>query len=324
MKAILVRAFGGPEVLKLEDVPEPAPGPGQIVVAMKAAGVNPVETYVRAGLYPSKPDLPYCPGSDAAGVVESVGRGVKGLRPGDRVFLYVYAGGGSGTYAEKTLCAASRAFPLPKTLSFEQGAALGVPYGTAHRALFARGRAKKGETVLIHGASGGVGVAAVQLARAAGLEVLGTGGGAEGAAFVKSLGADASFDHRAPGYQDEILKATGGRGPDLIVEMLANANLPADLALAAPRGRIVVVGSRGAVTIDARATMMKDLDVLGMTMRNVGGEKDVAALYAALGKGLKSGALKPAIGKRFPLVEAAKAHEAVMTPGARGKIVLIP
>jgi NADPH2:quinone reductase len=320
MKAILVRAFGGPEVLKLEDVPEPRPGPGQVVVAVKAAGVNPVEAYVRAGMYPAKPELPYCPGSDAAGVVEAVGRGVKGVKAGDRVYVY---GAVSGVYAEKALCATPRVFPLPKSLSFEQGAALGVPYGTARRALFQRGRAKKGETVLIHGASGGVGVAAVQLARAAGLKVLGTGGGGEGAAFVKALGAHAVFDHRAPGYQDEIVKATGGKGPDLIVEMLANVNLPADFALAAPRGRIVIVGSRGPVSIDARGTMMKDLDVLGMSLRNVD-EKGVAAIHAALGKGLKSGALKPVIAKSFPLAEAARAHEAVMAPGARGKIVLIP
>jgi len=320
MKTILVRAFGGPEVLQIEEAPDPAPGPGQVVVAVKAVGVNPVETYVRAGLYPSKPALPYCPGSDAAGVVAALGRGVKGLKTGDRVYVYGAVG---GVYAERALCATSRVFALPKALSFEQGAALGVPYGTAHRALFARGRAKKGETVLIHGASGGVGVAAVQLARAAELNVLGTGGGAEGAAFVKSLGAHAAFDHRAPGYQDEILKASGGKGPDLIVEMLANVNLPADLALAAPRGRVVVVGSRGPVSIDARATMMKDLDVLGMSLRNAG-EDAIAAIHAALVKGLKSGALAPVIGKSFPLADAAKAHEAMLSPGARGKIVLIP
>jgi NADPH2:quinone reductase len=320
MKTILVRAFGGPEVLKLEDAAEPTPGPGQVVVDVKAVGVNPVETYVRAGLYPSKPELPYCPGADAAGAVAALGEGVRGLRVGDRVYVY---GAVSGVYAEKALCARASVFPLPKSLSFEQGAALGVPYGTAHRALFHRGRAKKGETVLIHGASGGVGVAAVQLARAAGLTVLGTGGGPEGAAFVTSIGAHAAFDHRAPGYQDEILAAAGGNGPDLILEMLANVNLPADLTLASPRGRIVVVGSRGPVTIDARATMMKDLDVLGISMRNADAE-DVAEIHAALAQGLKSGALKPVIGKSFPLAEAAQAHEAVMSPGARGKIVLIP
>ena len=319
MKAILVRAFGAPEVLRVEEVPAPAPGAGQALVAVKAIGVNPVDAYIRAGIYPRKPELPYTPGTDAAGVVEAVGPGVTTIKPGDRV--YVYALGAA--YAEKVSVESSRAFPLPPALSFEQGAALGVPYGTAHRALFLHGGARKGEIVLIHGASGGVGVAAVQLALRAGLTVIGTGGGGEGAAFVKSLGAHHALDHRAAGYQDEILKLTGGRGADVIVEMLANVNLPADLALAAPRGRITVVGSRGPVTIDPRAAMTKDAAIHGMSLWNMT-DAERAEVHADLGRGLADGSLKPVIGARFPLAEAAKAHEAVLSSGARGKIVLIP
>lgn len=323
MKAILVRRFGGPEVLTLEDAPEPAAGKGQVVVALKAVGVNPVEAYVRSGTYPRKPELPFVPGSDAAGVVEAVGAGVTGLKAGDRVFVYAYGPGSPGVYAQKAAVDATRVFPLPKALSFEQGAALGVPYGTAHRALFGRAAAKKDESVLIHGASGGVGVAAVQLALAAGLKVYGTGGGAEGAAFVKSLGAHHALDHRAAGYQDALLALTGGKGFDVIVEMLANQNLPADLSLLAPRGRVVVVGSRGPVTIDARMTMMKDSSVLGMSMGNLtDAERD--AVYASLVQSLQRGDLAPVVGKTFPLADAAAAHDAVMAAGARGKIVLIP
>lgn len=317
MKAVRVRAFGGPEVLRVEDVPAPAPGAGTVVVAAKAVGVNPVEAYIRAGTYPRKPELPYTPGTDAAGVVES--SGAAGFKAGDRV--YVYAAGGA--YAEMVAADASRVFPLPSGLSFEQGAALGVPYATAHRALFAHGGARKGETVLIHGASGGVGVAAVQLALRAGLTVMGTGGGAEGAAFVKSLGARHALDHRAAGYQDEILRLTGGRGVDVIVEMLANANLPADLALLAPRGRVTVVGSRGPVQIDPRAAMTKDAAIHGMSLWNMT-EAERAEVHADLGRGLRDGSLRPEIGKRFALSEAGRAHEAVMSSGARGKIVLIP
>ncbi|MFI5344755.1 MAG: NADPH:quinone reductase [Elusimicrobiota bacterium] len=320
MKAIVVRAFGGPEVLRVEEAPAPGPGAGQLLVAIKAVGVNPVETYVRAGIYPRKPALPYTPGTDAAGVVESVGAGVSSFKPGDRVYVYGTVG---GAYAEKAVVEFSRAFPLPEPLSFEQGAALGVPYGTAHRALFHRAGAKKGETVLIHGASGGVGVAAVQIAVAAGLTVIGTGGGPQGAAFVRSLGAHHALDHRASGYQDEILRLNGGKGVDVIVEMLANVNLPADLALAAAGGRIVVVGSRGPVQIDPRAAMTKDASVLGMSLGNMS-DSDRSIVHASLAPGLKSGALKPAIGARFPLADAAKAHEAVLASGARGKIVLIP
>lgn len=320
MKAVLVRAFGGPEVLRVEEVPAPKPGAGQVLVAVKAIGVNPVETYVRAGIYPRKPELPYTPGTDAAGVVEAAGPGAAAFKPGDRVYVYGAVG---GVYAEKAVVEISRAFPLPKSLSFEQGAALGVPYGTAHRALFHRAGAKKGETVLIHGASGGVGVAAVQLALAAGLTVIGTGGGPEGAAFVGSLGAHLALDHRAAGYQDKILELTGGKGADVIVEMLANVNLPADLALAAPGGRIVVVGSRGPVEIDPRAAMTKDVSIHGMSLWNMS-DADRAKVHAALAEGLAGGALKPAIGARFPLADAPKAHEAVLASGARGKIVLRP
>ena len=319
MKAITVRRFGAPEVLTLEDAPEPRAQQGQVLVAVKAAGVNPVDAYIRAGIYPRKPELPYVPGTDASGIVEAVGPDAAGFKAGDRVYVFALA----GAYAEKAAVDASRVFPLPPALSFEQGAALGVPYATAHRALFLHGGARKGETVLIHGASGGVGVAAVQLALRAGLTVIGTGGGAEGAAFVKSLGAQHALDHRAAGYQDEILKLTAGKGVDVIVEMLANVNLPADLALAAPRGRITVVGSRGPVTIDPRAAMMKDLAIHAMSLWNMT-EAERAEVHADLGRGLADGSLQPVIGTRFPFAAAAKAHEAVLSSGARGKIVLIP
>ncbi|MDX6770941.1 MAG: NADPH:quinone reductase [Elusimicrobiota bacterium] len=319
MKAVVVRAFGGPEVLALEDLPDPRPGPGQVLVSVRAVGVNPVETYVRAGAYGRLPPLPYTPGTDAAGVVEAVGAGAP-YAAGDRVYLYGAVG---GTYAQKAVAESTRVFPLPPALSFEQGAAIGVPYGTAHRALFHHGGARPGETVLVHGASGGVGVAAVQLAAAAGLTVIGTAGGPDGVAFVKGLGAALALDHRVAGYLDEAVRATGGRGPDLIVEMLANANLPEDLRVAAARGRVVIVGSRGKVEIDPRLTMSKDLAVRGMSLWNMGDDERVA-LHAALAPALASGALRPVVGRAFPLADAAKAHEAILAPGARGKIVLVP
>jgi NADPH2:quinone reductase len=320
MKIVLVEKFGGPEVLAVTDAPRPAPGTGEVLVDLKAVGVNPVDTYIRSGIYPRKPELPYIPGTDAAGVIEEVGPGTAPFKPGDRVYVY---GATNGVYAQKAVVELSRVFPLPDKLSFEQGAAIGVPYATAHRALFHFARAKKGETVLIHGASGGVGVAAVQLALAAGLNVIGTGGGAEGSAFVKTLGAQHALDHRAPGYQDELLRLTAGKGLDVIVEMLANANLSLDLNLSAPRGRIVIVGSRGPVTIDPRAAMSKDLTISGMSLWNMN-DAERAETHAALGRGLASGALSPIVGRWFPLAEADRAHEEVLKPGARGKIVLIP
>lgn len=319
MKAIVVRAFGGPEALTLEEVADPKPGPGEVLVDVRAIGVNPVDTYVRAGAYGRLPSLPYTPGTDAAGVIEAAGPGAPFVA-GQRVYVY---GAVAGVYSQKAVVEASRVFILPQPLSFEQGAAIGVPYGTAHRALFHHGGAKTGETVLIHGASGGVGVAALQLAVAAGLTVIGTAGGAEGVAFVKSLGAPHALDHRAAGYLDEAVRLTGGRGPDLVIEMLANVNLPEDLRVAAPRGRVVIVGSRGKVEIDPRLTMSKDLTVRGMSLWNMGDAERVAT-HADLARGLAAGTLKPVVGKAFALTDAAKAHEAVLSPGARGKIVLRP
>lgn len=310
MKAILVRAYGGPEVLSLGEVETPSPGPGQVLIAVKAIGVNPVDVYLHTGTYTRKIALPYIPGSDAAGVVEAAGPG-SDFKPGERVYVNALA-----VYAEKALVPAGRAWRLPDALSFEQGAAIGVPFATAHRALFHSGEAKKGESVLIHGASGGVGVAAVQLALAAGLKVTGTAGGAEGVAFLKSLGVTDARDHRAPGYLGELK-------PDLIVEMLANENLNEDLRIAAQRGRVVIVGSRGAINLDPRMTMTKDLTVRGMSLFNMT-DAERAAVHADLGKGFASGPLKPVIGLKFPLADAAKAHAAVMASGARGKIVLLP
>jgi NADPH2:quinone reductase len=319
MKAIRVHVTGGPEVLKLEDVPDPSPGPGQVLVKVHAVGVNPVETYIRSGKYGWK-DFPYTPGADAAGVVEAAGTGVTKVKPGDRVYT---AGSATGTYAQKTVAPEARVFPLPANVSFSQGAALGVPYATAHRAIFHRGRAQPGETVLIHGASGGVGTAATQLARAFGLTVIGTGGTDEGRRLVREQGAHHVLDHKAPDYLDQLMKLTGGKGVDLILEMLANVNLDKDLSVLAKNGRVVVVGNRGRIEIDPRQTMARDADIRGMTLMNATDE-DLRGIHAHLIAGLENGTLRPIIGKEMPLADAAGAHERVLEPGAYGKIVLVP
>jgi NADPH2:quinone reductase len=166
MKAIRVHEFGGPEVLKLEDVPTPQPSAGQALVRIHAAGVNPYDTYMRAGTYAIKPSLPYTPGSDGAGIVEAVGEGVKRVRQGDRVYV---ARTLSGAYAEYALALEEQVHALPANIDFKQGAGIWVPYGTAYHALYHSARAHASETVLVHGASGGVGIAALQIARATGL-----------------------------------------------------------------------------------------------------------------------------------------------------------
>jgi NADPH2:quinone reductase len=319
MKSIRVHAFGDPSVLQLQDVPDPVPAAGQVVVKLHAVGVNPVETYVRKGIYGPKP-FPYTPGSDGAGVVDAVGPGVAKWKVGDRVYV---AGAVDGTYAERALCPADRVHPLPAGMSFEQGAAVGVPYATAYRALVRRGRVAAGETLLVHGATGGVGLAAVQIARALGLTVLGTGGTDRGRDVARREGAHHVLDHTKAGYEQDVLAHTGGRGVDVILEMLANVNLAKDLTLLARDGRVVVVGSRGKVEIDPRETMKRDADVRGMTLMNAG-DAELVGIHAALVAGLENGTLRPVVGRSFPLADAAAAHEAVMAAGALGKIVLKP
>ncbi len=320
MKAIRVHEFGGPEVLKLEDVPEPKAGAWQVVVEVKAAGVNPYDTYMRQGTYAIKPDLPYTPGSDAAGIVESVGEGVQGVAPGDRVYV---GGTITGAYAQKTVADAWQVHPLPANISFPQGAGVNVPYATAFRALWRIAHAQSGETVFIHGASGGVGIAAVQLARAGGLTVIGTGGTERGRELVASQGAHYALDHRAPGYLDELRKITMGRGPDVILEMLANVNLAKDLSVLAIKGRVVVIGNRGNIEINPREIMQRDAAVLGMVLWNTS-RPELASIHAGIVAGLESGSLRPIVGKELPLAEAPQAHRAVIEQSAYGKIVLVP
>jgi NADPH2:quinone reductase len=320
MKAIVVREFGGPEVLGLEETSTPRAGTGQVLVRIHAAGVNPYDTYMRNGTYAIKPPLPYTPGSDGAGVVEAVGEGVKDIKPGDRVYV---ANTLTGAYAEYALALESQVHPLPAKITYAQGAGVWVPYGTAYHALYQCTRARAGETVLIHGASGGVGIAAVQMARATGLIVLGTASTEKGRELVKREGADQVFDHTNPDYREQILKATGGRGVDLVLEMLANVNLGHDLKLLAFHGRVVVIGSRGDVTITPRDLMMRRGSIHAFTLWGIT-EAEENELHAGLIAGLANGTLRPIVGKELPLAEAARAHKEVLEPGAFGKIVLVP
>lgn len=321
MKAIRAHAFGGPEVLQLDEIDAPTAGPGEVVIDIKAAGVNPADTYMRGGAYAIVPDLPYIPGGDAGGVISAVGAGVTKFSVGDRVACGTALGFTmQECYAEQVVRAEGDVVALPEGVSFAQGAALGVPYATAHYGLFARGGAKAGETVFIHGASGAVGTAAIQLAKRAGLRVIGSAGTAKGMQLVLDEGADVAVDHTAEGYVDTVREASDG-GPQLILEMLANVNLAADLDLVAKYGRIVIIGNRGEITINPRLTMMKELDVRGLALFN-GTRAQMEAIMDDLMAGLADGSLNPIIGTEMPLAEAAAAHIKVLEPGAHGKLVL--
>jgi NADPH:quinone reductase len=320
MKAIRIHEFGEPDVMKYEDIENALPKEGQVLVKILAVGVNPVETYIRSGTYARKPTLPYTPGADGAGIVEEVGAGVVSYKKGDRVYL---SGSLTGTYAEIALCAQHHVHPLPKNVSFQQGAALGVPYGTAYRALFQRAHAVAGETALIHGATGGVGIAAVQLSLAAGLAVIATGGSKRGRDLLADQGVEHILDHSSEGYLDSINSLTADRGVDVIMEMFAHVNLSKDIKVLAKNGRVVVIGNRGGVEIDPRDLMARDSAIMGMTLFNAN-EADLKMIHAGLIAGLSNNTLRPVIGKEFPLKDASQAHQAVMGKGAYGKIVLIP
>lgn len=320
MKAIRVHQTGAPDVMKLEEIEKPEVGAGGLLIKVFAAGVNPVDTYIRSGNYGSV-RTPYTPGFDAAGEVEAVGNGIASFKPGDRVYT---ASSQTGAYAEYVLCQEGQVHALPENVTFRQGAGVYVPYATAYRALFQKAAGRPGECVLIHGASGGVGIAAVQLARSHGFKVTGTASTDKGRELVLEQGAHYVFNHKADGHLERAVEeATGGEGYDVIIEMLANVNLDKDLDALARNGRVVVVGSRGRIEIDPRKAMGKDLSILGMTVLNAS-EADAESIHAALVAGLGNGTLNPVVERAFPLADAAAAHDAVMEPGAYGKIVLIP
>ncbi|KAM9244184.1 quinone oxidoreductase [Dugong dugon] len=321
MRAVRVFEFGGPEVLKLRsDVARPIPKNHQVLIKVHACGVNPVETYIRSGTYNRLPPLPYTPGSDVAGVIEAVGDNVSAFKKGDRVFT---TGTVSGGYAEYAVAADHMVYSLPEKLDFKQGAAIGIPYFTAYRALFHSARAKAGETVLVHGASGGVGIATCQIARAYGLRVLGTAGTEKGQNIVLQNGAHEVFNHKDVNYIDEIKKSVGDKGINVIIEMLSNVNLSNDLKLLSHGGRVIIVGSRGPIEINPRDTMTKESSIIGVSLFSSSTE-EFQQSAAALQAGMETGWLKPVIGSQYPLEKVAQAHENIIHgSGTAGKMILL-
>ncbi|WP_134699417.1 NADPH:quinone reductase [Ammoniphilus sp. YIM 78166] len=323
MKAIQITEFGGPEVLTCTEVAEPTPAANEVRVKLYAAGVNPNETYIRTGTYSFLvPELPYTPGFDGAGIVDGVGEGVGHLKVGDRVFVAaLLAKRNTGTYAQKVVCDSNAVHRLPESISYQAGAALGIPALTAYRALFHRAKIKPGETVLIHGASGGVGVLAVQMAKGIGANVIGTASTEEGRSLVKASGAAHALNHITENSIDKILSLTNGKGPDVIIEFLANVNLETDLKIIAPYGRIIIVGNRGSLEINPRLAMMKEADILGLALFNALPHEYNESLHAVEAF-LESGILQPEIGEELALEDVRKAHEQITSQNARGKIVL--
>lgn len=316
MKTIQVKRFGDPNVLKAVGLPTPEPATSEVLVEVRAIGVNPVDAICRSGAAPWV-SPPFVPGFDGAGVVVKAGPDSH-WSPGDRVYFTLTA----SAYAEYVCCAPDHLFTLPESVSFETGAALGIPYFTAYGALFLRAGLKSGQTLFVRGASGAVGSAAVQLAVARGVKVLGTAGSEAGLASLIQSGAAFALDHRKP-IIDDVLAATDGRGVDLILE-LHSASLSEDLDLLAPHGNALVVGDRSPVCIDPYKLTSRCTGILGFNVSGSLSASDMQTIDSALVAGLANGSLRPNIALRFPLAEAAAAHEALGRSGLNGKIVLIP
>jgi NADPH2:quinone reductase len=294
VKAVRIHEYGGPEVLVYEDVPMPHPGPSQALVRIAAATVNPIDIAVRENRFATPKDPPKIIGTDGAGVVEEVGADVTQVKPGDEVFFSGIGVGSEGSYAEYALIHEQQAVSKPAALSFTDAAALGLVFPTAYYALVTRGAVQADETVLIQGAAGGVGSASVQLAKAFGARVIATIAGAEEAAFVRGLGADETIDYRREDVEERVAALTGGRGPELIHELVISENLPADVRMIAKKGRIVCTGQgpgpEGVVPIGA--ALGKDATLLFMSTTNAG-RAGVAAIAAEIARLVKEGRVKP-------------------------------
>ncbi len=321
MKAMRAHQFGGPEQLRLEDAPEPQLQPGQVLIRVRAAGINPADLVRLSGRLGSLP-LPYIPGTDVCGEVEKVGGGVNNVKEGQRIFGRALTGG----YAERTCLAADEAIPLPANLSFEEGAAIPIPFYTAYQALHNKAALKSGETVLVAAGGGGVGVAAIQLARMAGARVMTTVGSREKAERVAALGAQAAVNYREQDFVAEAQKFTDNKGVDVIIENVAADNLAKDFLAVAPRGRIVVIGTgtgkAGDASFPVFAALMKDVTMLGMSLINAGSAiPQMARILTGL---FSEGKIKALVSKSYPLAQAAQAMEDLVAARVFGKLVLTP
>lgn len=321
MKAIRVREFGPPEVMQLEELPTPTPGPGELVMRIKAAGVSPLHALLRAGFrvgdYPM--DLPLTPGFDAAGVVERVGVGVNRFRVGDRV----YGTSLHGCYAEYGLFNESKVYPLPSTVTFAQAAGMRVPYLSAFYSLFSLARAEPGETVLVQGASGAVGTAAVQLAKAYGLIAIGTAGTEAGRSTVLREGAVHAIDYRAADLWSQVAARTHGRGVDIILETFANQNLVNGLESLAKNGRMVILSGPGKTQFDPLSLIAKGTRIMGLDLLSIP-PAESARIHLLLNAGMETGVLRPLVPHEMPLADAPAAHRALESGEKMGRFALMP
>jgi NADPH:quinone reductase-like Zn-dependent oxidoreductase len=343
MRAVVLTGTGGPEVLQVQERPDPPVGPGEVRIAVKAAGINFAETMARVGLYPDAPKTPCVLGYEVAGEVESVGEGVTAHTAGDRVV----AGTRFGAQAELVTVPADQALPLPDRLSFEQGAAFPVNYGTAYAALVIMGSLRPGDRVLIHAAAGGVGISATQIARNAGAEVFGTASASKHE-VIRAQGVAHAIDYRSQDFEQEVLQITGGEGVDLIIDALGPTSFRKDYRLLRSGGRLVMYGLSETMDAGKRdlsatlkalakmplatspwwkslATMNENKGVFGLNMLKWWDrEGNLDRVTEPLMADLEQGRLEPVVAASFPFERAGEAHEFIGARRNVGKVVLFP
>lgn len=316
MKAMQMADYGPADDLTLVEAQQPIINADQLLVKVGAAGINPVDTYIRSGTNNYSTSFPHTPGLDGAGTVVEVGSNISGVEIGQKVY---FSRNLTGSAAEFAVCLPTHTFPLPDCLSFAEGACIGIPYTTAHRALFGRANAKAGDKVLIHGATGAVGLASIQLALAAGMEVVASAGTVEGANLLLQQGVQSVIMHSEENHLAPYQSLD--QGFNVIIEMLANHNLDQDLKALTFEGCVAIVGNRGTVEINPRDLMAKDASVVGVALANIKPD-DLSRIAKALYPQFEKGVLKPVIRQSYPLEALAQAHEDVLKPGALGNLVL--
>ena len=342
MRAVVITRHGEPEVLRVEQRPDPPVGPGEVRVAVRAAGINFADLMARAGVYPDAPSPPCVVGYEVAGEVESVAPGVESQAVGDRVI----AGTRFGGYAELVSVPEDQVIPLPDSLSFEQGAAFPVNYGTAYAALVIMGGLKQGERLLIHAAAGGVGIAATQLARQIGAEVFGTASASKHEA-IRAQGVDHPIDYRNADFAAEAMRITGGIGLDLIIDAVGPSSFRKDYAILRPGGRLVMFGLSEVQTGEKRdlpavlrglvrmplatmpwwrslSVMNENKGVFGLNMLKWWDDEGLDRVLEPLSAGLEAGDYEPVVAEVFPFERAADAHRFIGERRNVGKVVLTP
>ncbi len=321
MKAIKVHQFGGPEVLNLEDCPIKSPGFGQAKIKMKCVGVNFVDIYIRRGAYSPSAELPYIPGKEGAGIVESVGQGVTHVKPGDKVAFT----GQSSVYAEECVVEADSLIPVPQSFSFEQAAAFPLQGMTAHYLLHEFRQIKPGDVVLIHAAAGGMGLLLVQWARKLGARVIGTVSSLEKAQAAKAAGAEDLIIYTEQDFVAEVMRLTGKHGADLIIDGVGKTTFKGDLEACALRGNIVVYGSASGPPepFSPTALMPRALTLSGGSLQNfLLNRKELLRRAEAVIAGIHEGWLKLRIDRVLPLAQAAEAHNLLENRQTIGKVLL--